>query len=1206
MITAEEVYQKLLSQKIESLNPTLSRGDDQVPMVTPSSPGATAVGTPVSDPGEALSVSGNAGVSMTAPPTSVETPLPQVAQAPIETATIDPDSVYQKLLAQREESSERQLSPVQNLINGFNGDLGKKIENVGQVFGTSQVVNPVTGAISTGHDLAQGILQKYGYDYLKSDRGTLLPARKIMNELGIGTEYNKGSTMGHIGEKVLDSMITLSAMFAAAPLMAPIGAASNGTGFWRSVGESIQKHPWLTIVSEAASDVGAATIGQDGGPGWELLGAVAGGVAGGGLAALSAKGIKISQKAYNSVLDAVQNFSEATTGTKSAALGMSQGQKVPAVSEHILEGARDAESKARMAGEATVEAAAQVRKTIPFTHEQLDAKVRLADAKQAEKAAIAEAEKEAAKLPKVDGVPMAGRNLEAIRSEFADTVFPKAFAQDQIEGEQKVIQDRITAAMSSVTSKHTPEEAQAIVKSGVQDAEKMASAIEGRYWSRTPQNTRIGRSGLSDDLAAFNEEMQTLDRMFVPGERIGALQNILAPQSSPGVFQPRPTVGKLLEFHSTLGQKMREERAALAPNDRLIRNYARLDSLVTNHIGREIPEDVTIQQARAASKMYHDIFSTSDLDQLLRTTKKGGEKVAKETAVEHLMSKAQGMPDLWAMTEKLQARRLPGQADAHPRMLGPEDKGKLVQLQQDTEDSIRAMVQADIAKFEQDPVKVAGAVEKMVPRIKGFAKSQAELTNLGDTLRTLVDSRKAIEGSMLNKYMQADADKALNVVFSNSNPSAVAKALINGEAGIGGFKTNPIAMAGFRNGIIDRVFTMSEGSPLKMQETMREGPMSRLLKTTLSPEQHSRMTRIVDAAASISRGDIQTFGQKYARGISYVAQLLALKTSGGLSKLGLLTSGGGEMRQASMFSEMAKSSVMKAFTGGDPKAMMMEAIINPHWEKMLLARAPLTTKESAQNMQSLRRLIRMEVGMREVMNTYLRDDKQKPTSVNKALPSHVPFANYEATQEYYNRGISIDRDPYKDYSKNQTGKLDFIPSITPRGFAGNAFSKAMANEPMSENIDDRRVKDKTIGGYSKLVRGMDAEGLSHAPKGIPGAPDFRGFIRRAGPVDGPVPMPRPNPFRGATETTEEYRMMEPRNRGKIPEGSSGGSGSSVSKGHVSPEHLDNVVTEWARGNMTAKEVQKAFKKEGWTVDLRRGRYDVEAFDPSGKSHYITP
>lgn len=67
-----------------------------------------------------------------------------------------------------------------------------------------------------------------------------------------------------------------------------------------------------------------------------------------------------------------------------------------------------------------------------------------------------------------------------------------------------------------------------------------------------------------------------------------------------------------------------------------------------------------------------------------------------------------------------------------------------------------------------------------------------------------------------------------------------------------------------------------------------------------------------------------------------------------------------------------------------------------------------------------------------------------------------------------------------------------------------------------------------------------------------------------------------------------------------------GGGGKYSANENRPQALDNSLSSWAQGKSTAKEVQTIFKEHGWTVDLRRGRYDVEAFDPSGKAHYISP
>jgi hypothetical protein len=55
-----------------------------------------------------------------------------------------------------------------------------------------------------------------------------------------------------------------------------------------------------------------------------------------------------------------------------------------------------------------------------------------------------------------------------------------------------------------------------------------------------------------------------------------------------------------------------------------------------------------------------------------------------------------------------------------------------------------------------------------------------------------------------------------------------------------------------------------------------------------------------------------------------------------------------------------------------------------------------------------------------------------------------------------------------------------------------------------------------------------------------------------------------------------------------------------------PKALEDVVYDWASGKATPGDVRSVFKDHGWKVDLRRGRYDVEAYDPDGNTFYIQP
>lgn len=91
----------------------------------------------------------------------------------------------------------------------------------------------------------------------------------------------------------------------------------------------------------------------------------------------------------------------------------------------------------------------------------------------------------------------------------------------------------------------------------------------------------------------------------------------------------------------------------------------------------------------------------------------------------------------------------------------------------------------------------------------------------------------------------------------------------------------------------------------------------------------------------------------------------------------------------------------------------------------------------------------------------------------------------------------------------------------------------------------------------------------------------------------------------------QYMMRKPDR--PILEGGGGRGGSSGIKKEApnysreaTELHLNDVVSKWAQGKATAKDVQNEFKSRGWSVDLRKGRYDVEAFDPDGKQVFIQP
>lgn len=60
----------------------------------------------------------------------------------------------------------------------------------------------------------------------------------------------------------------------------------------------------------------------------------------------------------------------------------------------------------------------------------------------------------------------------------------------------------------------------------------------------------------------------------------------------------------------------------------------------------------------------------------------------------------------------------------------------------------------------------------------------------------------------------------------------------------------------------------------------------------------------------------------------------------------------------------------------------------------------------------------------------------------------------------------------------------------------------------------------------------------------------------------------------------------------------------ASGGPGTVKRLEDAMHEYAKGNIKSKDVQKVFKEEGWTVNLRGKRGEAEAFDPKGNQHWL--
>jgi hypothetical protein len=56
---------------------------------------------------------------------------------------------------------------------------------------------------------------------------------------------------------------------------------------------------------------------------------------------------------------------------------------------------------------------------------------------------------------------------------------------------------------------------------------------------------------------------------------------------------------------------------------------------------------------------------------------------------------------------------------------------------------------------------------------------------------------------------------------------------------------------------------------------------------------------------------------------------------------------------------------------------------------------------------------------------------------------------------------------------------------------------------------------------------------------------------------------------------------------------------------VPPIEIENALLLHAQGKATPSQVKKMLP-EGWSVDMRRGRYDYSVYGPDGREYFIQP
>lgn len=949
----------------------------------------------------------------------------------------------------------------------------------------------IANIIGLPADVVADVMKRAGVNVVKdTESGT--PAewgdaqrrvQQAFRSVGIDVDADMERLSGRIGAEGAKGLATLMAIMAVGPGVST-GLTEAG---WAKTGEALgtivnalRTYPVASVLGELGGAAGGVVGGEKGGP----LGAFGGALVGGGLTQL---GAALAGKVLSPVVSGAKAIGRGASSALETVSDYLAGARKPGPpSSDVIDGVRTINERLDIIGDDVVEAAAKVRQLkadkAPMD-EQLAARRELFDLRREETEAQRVLREFEDRLPK-------GYKAEDFKGPVApagnDPLRTQVFAEEQLHDIYQQIENKVIKAVDEIPAPkdgRTSEAYAQLVNERINQAEEAARKIETTLWNRTPLKETVPMHGAKDDLRVLQAELnQDYNKGFIPQDLIDEAMSMTKAVvvRGPGGRMQRvdspPTVQQVRSFVSKVETMARKEKAEPAPNWTLVANMHKVSAVMNKAIADALPDDVSIQQARAASVKINDIFTRSNLRDILATGPQGAEKVAPARTMDHLTRKwgGAGLEDILTMTREIGGwKRIPGQKNAYPTALSPAEVAQVKETQKFAEDSIRARfreIATEITNDNPDPARRAQLLEKSAREfekdVKPFAKLSSEFDRVASDINALRAERDVAEKSALARYAPRDANTAIQRVWSSSNPAKEARELMKT------FRQDPDALSGFRNGMMDELLARTRNDPTRIQEAMANPKIDRLLRTTLPSDQYARLERITDVAVRLERGEWQTFAQQHASTFSTIASVFGA----GLGRhIPRLIGMGGTVQTPGIFARIMREKTASFIFKDDPKRLFKEAVRDEAWEKLLLKKDPTSAKEFAESITIARRAATQMEGARQAAGQYWDEQADTPQrqyfTRQQMQAAEKEFSKLSPAEQKAYRKLEADKPyeeaiPYVGKPRKGVVTAEELVNMT-KGRDSNLFSTlnkagnlegldAMLSREMPNRVEDRR------------------------------------------------------------------------------------------------------------------------------------------------------
>lgn len=894
----------------------------------------------------------------------------------------------------------------------------------------------------------------------------------FMRKAGMIKEgFDPNSFEGRTGSALMEGILTMGGLAGGGGKA--LSMAANNVN-WTNLGKgidavvkSIKSNPGVAVVSELGAAPGAVAGGEQGakaGPFGEALGEAGGAFLGGGVAGLAAGAGKIVAKPFLAAgrkvgevagdmfgqdptkatfpKGGVVNAEGAGTGKWATDLANSVDERLqmnPHIGDDVWDNLHTLEARAAVLNDNIVESTKNFR-----ANPTPEARAELMAMREEERAIHEASNRINSRIPEEAHDPL----QKALRDLEANTGATRSYAESQVHDLQQQIERKTMDAINDIDRPGlTPEQYQVRVREGLEKAEKAASDIESKMWARAPVQRRFtSMDDLRADMADYKAELRNRGALeeTIPTKLIERVDALIA-QGLPVRGEdgrmtrgaPLPRILDVREHIAAVRQARKNELAnqSKAADDRYLGNLTGLENILHKSIGDAFPNEVALSQARAISVKYHDLFSRSNLRQVLASGRQGEDKVRPEQTVDSLMKRFQGLKDVLTMTgdrEMWAPLRAPQRQNMARGVEGnfyPGQLGAREGINADIENFVHATFHEVAAASTNDPSAVAKIAKDLAKRARDVAPVVDEMDRVGTAMKNAMAAQKDLDKSALSRYTQMDADKAIQGIWQADDPAGMAKQLTRT------FQGDPAALRGWQQGHTEQLLSGARKGefidPLTLRRQMQDPTTERLMRTVLPSEQYARLERLVDVAARMASGEIKTVGDAVLKPALMLARITGAGWVGGVASK--LMFRGSSLQINSIMSQGMRDIVNKMLKS-DPTALFTKAVMDPNAERLLLQKAPTNGKDLAEFNKLTRRVVAGMEGLRESASQYWEMPGGK-----EAPPERQDFLTPQQGDDQELGFPKSDEKFFKSLGKLPTNMDSF-----------------MSGGPSSTNVEDRR------------------------------------------------------------------------------------------------------------------------------------------------------